>query len=335
MNKIIQYLLGGAAIVIIIAGLKLGADIINQILLSTLIAICIVPFPEWLTRKGLSKGLAITISLLVVLAGGFLTAVLLTNSITGLVESFPVYEQKLTVLYNEFLIYADRNNLKISEIMETVNISPDKILNIAGGVAQSMTNMISSLFVIAMLLVFIVIEMVDFNVDNSTKKSNKALFHNWIGVISLDLRKYISITALKGIITAILNLIFLLIMGVDFAFLWALFSFFMNFIPNLGIIFSFIPPALIALIMLGPWQALTVLIAFWLINFIVENVIGPIFMKESLNISLLNSFLSLLIWGWILGMNGAILGVPLTMVVMKIFKDARNNDNDSLQENTG
>jgi predicted PurR-regulated permease PerM len=136
------------------------------------------------------------------------------------------------------------------------------------------------------------------------------------------LRKYVTITALKGVITGGMNYIFLLILGVDFAFLWAFFSFFMNFIPNLGFIFSFVPPALIALITLGPWQAVVVLLGFWLINFIVENVIGPIFLKESLNISLLNTFLSLIIWGWILGMPGAVLGVPLTMVVMKIYNDS-------------
>jgi predicted PurR-regulated permease PerM len=147
--------------------------------------------------------------------------------------------------------------------------------------------------------------------------------------MSGDLRKYITITALKGVITAALNFVFLLIFGIDFAFLWAFFSFLMNFVPNLGFLFSLIPPALIALITLGPWQALVVIIAFWLINFVVENVIGPIFMKKSLNVSLLSSFLSLLVWGWILGMPGAILGIPLTMVAMKIYTDSKKWENKS------
>lgn len=153
--------------------------------------------------------------------------------------------------------------------------------------------------------------------------------HDWFVSLGADLRKYITITAFQGVITAAMNFIFLLILGVDFAFLWAVLSFFANFIPNLGFILSCIPPALIALITLGPLQALLVIVIFTLINFIVENVIGPIFMKESLNISLLNSFLSLLIWGWVLGLSGAILGIPLTMVVMKIYKDVKSK-NDKL-----
>jgi predicted PurR-regulated permease PerM len=128
---------------------------------------------------------------------------------------------------------------------------------------------------------------------------------------------------LTGAITAAGNFVFLLILGVDFAFLWAFLSFLLSFIPNIGFILSFLPPALIALLMLGPWKALIVFIGFWFINAVVENVVRPLFMKESLDISLLTTFLSLLIWGWILGMPGAVLGVPLTMVVMKIYKDMK------------
>ena len=57
MGKSIQYMLGGAAAVIIIAGLKLGADLVNPILFALLLAICFAPLPEWLGRKGLSQRL--------------------------------------------------------------------------------------------------------------------------------------------------------------------------------------------------------------------------------------------------------------------------------------
>jgi predicted PurR-regulated permease PerM len=151
--------------------------------------------------------------------------------------------------------------------------------------------------------------------------------HDWLVSLLGDVRKYITICALEGVILGGLNYILLLILGVDFAFLWAFFSFLMNFVPNIGFVLSFIPPALIALITLGPMQALIVIVGFWLINFIVENILGPIFMKKSINVSLLNSFLSLLIWGWILGLPGAILGIPLTLVLMKIHNDAKGKLN--------
>lgn len=324
MKSLTQYLVAAAAIVIIIAGMKLGAGLINQVLLAFLLSICITPLPIWLTEKGVPKGLSITISLIVILVGGFIITMLLANSIASLVESFPAYQERFSNIYKEFMDYAASNNIDLAQLVDKANISPEKMVNLATKVLSGLTSFISSSFIIAMLIAFMVIELINYSVDSRKGKRSQVLHLEWLAGIGGDLRKYVTITALKGVITGVLNYILLVILGVDFAFLWAFFSFLMNFIPNLGFIFSFIPPALIALITLGPWPAVIVFIGFWLINAIVENVIGPIFLKESLNISLLTTFLSLLVWGWILGMTGAVLGVPLTMVVMKIYKDFKD-----------
>jgi predicted PurR-regulated permease PerM len=321
MKPIVQYLVGASALVIIIAGLRQGAGLINQILLAFLLTMCITPLPDWLNRKGVPKGLSIAISLVVVVVGSFMITMLLANSIASILESLPVYQERLTSIYKDMEEFAAANNLNISEIIQKANISPDKLLGFTGKLLGGVTNIISSSFVIAMLIAFMLIEIINYSVDTRKGKREEAFITNWITGMGGSLRKYVTITSLTGVITAVLNFIFLLIMGVDFAFLWAFLSFLMNFIPNIGFIISFIPPALIALLMLGGWQALVVIIGFWLINAIVENVIRPIFMKEALNISLLTTFLSIIVWGWILGMPGTVLGVPLTIVLMKLIKD--------------
>jgi AI-2 transport protein TqsA len=324
MKPIVQYLVGAAALVIIIAGLKLGAGLINQILLAFLLSMCITPLPEWLLKKGVSKSLSIVISLVVILVGGFLVSAMLASSIASLAESFPEYQERLTALYNDLQEFAASQGYNISDLIHKINIGPDKIIGFTSKIVGGLTNVISSSFIIAMLIAFMIIELIGYSADLKKGKREEAFHLQWLTGMGGSLRKYVVITALTGVITAVLNYFFLLILGVDFPFLWAFLSFLMNFIPNIGFIISFIPPALIALIMLGGWQALAVFIGFWIINAVVENVIRPIFMKESLNISLLTTFLSLLIWGWILGMPGAVLGVPLTMVVMKVYKDTKD-----------
>lgn len=319
----IQYLVGAAAVVIIIAGLKLGAGIINQILIAFLLTICITPLPEWLVKKGIPKSFSIVIALAVILVGGFLLSAMLAGSISNLVSKLPEYEKLLSEQYQVLLENAASNNINITELIHKINISPEKIVAFSGKVVSGLTQFISSSFIIAMLIAFMVIELIGYYQATVKGQREKAFHLDWLTGIGSDLRKYMVITAFKGVLTAIINYIFLLILGVDFAFLWAFLSFLLNFIPNLGFIISFLPPALIALITLGGWQALLVFIVFWIINIIVENVIGPIFIKETLNISLLTTFLSLLVWGWILGMPGAVLGVPLTMVVIKMFKDLK------------
>ncbi|HOX78237.1 MAG TPA: AI-2E family transporter [Bacteroidales bacterium] len=320
MKPFIQHLVGAAAVVIIIAGLKFGAGPINQILIAFLLAMVITPLPEWLIKKGVRKSLAILISLLVILGGGFLVSAMLASSVSNLVEAIPEYQEKLSVLYENLQEFAAMQNIDFSDLVKKININPDKIIGFTGKVITGLTNFFSSSFIIAMLVAFMIIELINYSTDLKKGKREESVFIKWLTGLGGDLRKYVNITTLTGVITGVLNFFFLLILGVDFAFLWAFLSFLMNFIPNIGFIISFIPPALIALIMMGWWQALVVFIGFWLINGIVENVIRPIFMKESLNISLLTTFLSLLVWGWILGMPGAVLGVPLTMVVMKIYE---------------
>ena len=326
MKPIIQYLLGAAAVVIIIAGMKLGAGLINQILLAFLLTMCITPLPEWLIKKGVPKGISILISLLVIIIGGFLITAMLANSVANMVQSIPVYEERLTGIYQDLQDFAESQNLNISDLIHKASISPEKIIAFTGKLLSGLTGVLSSSFIIAMLIAFLIIELIGYSVDLRKGKRNEAFHLQWLTGIGGDLRKYVNITALTGVITAVLNFILLLILGVDFPFLWAFLSFLMNFIPNIGFIISVIPPALIALLMLGGWPAFGVLIGFWLINAMVENVIRPIFMKESLNISLVTTFLSLLVWGWILGMTGAVLGVPLTMVVMKLYKDMKGTE---------
>lgn len=316
-------MIGGASAVIILAGLKLGADLINPILMALLLAICIAPLPEWLNRKGLNQNVSFAISFILILAGGTLTVFLVTNSLNGLSESLPSYQQKLTDVYNNLVAFARSRNVDISKLISSVNISPEKLIGFGGSLLGSVSGILSSSIIIIMLIVFFVLEMVGYTEDTRKGLKEKIAMHDWMISLGGDLRKYISINALDGVILAGLNFILLLIMGVDFAFLWAFFSFFMNFIPNIGFVFSVIPPAIIALITLGPLQALMVLVGFFVINFIVENVIGPMFMKQGLNISLLNSFLSLLVWSWVLGAPGAILGIPLTIVIMKIQSELK------------
>ena len=330
MKPIIQYLVGAASLVVLIAGLKLGAGPINQILLAFLLTMCIMPLPEWLIKKGVPKSLSIVISLFVILVGGFAITTMLASSIANIMDKIPEYQERLSVIYNDLQEFAASNNLDISALIQKANISPDKIIGITGKFLSGLTGVISSSFIIAMLIAFMIIELISYQVDLKKGKRNEALHLKWLTGMGGDLRKYVNITALTGVITAVMNFVFLLIMGVDFAFLWAFLSFLMNFIPNIGFIISVIPPALIALLMLGGWQAVIVFLGFWLINAIVENVIRPIFMKESLNISLVTTFLSLLIWGWILGMTGAVIGVPLTMVVMKLYKDLTMGRADDL-----
>ena len=133
-----------------------------------------------------------------------------------------------------------------------------------------------------------------------------------------------AVTAKTAGINALLNLVFLLVMGVDTPVAWSFVYFFLDFIPTLGFVIALIPPTFVTLLMYGWKRALLVAGGLILTNLIVDNVITPIFMKHAVDVSFLDITLSLVSWAFLLGLTGAILAIPLTLAWRKFV--AKNAD---------
>ena len=134
------------------------------------------------------------------------------------------------------------------------------------------------------------------------------------------MRQYVNIMAVINFLVAIGNTLILAILGIPFAVLWGILSFFMGFIPSIGWWISLIPPFLIAWAQYGIGTALIVLVSYILINGGVQNIVQPRMMGKSLRISPLVVFVSVIVWATVLGGMGALIAVPLTMIVMKILE---------------
>jgi AI-2 transport protein TqsA len=134
-----------------------------------------------------------------------------------------------------------------------------------------------------------------------------------------DVRKYISVLTLINLLVGLGDTVFLLIMGVDYALLWGLLAWFMGYIPSVGFLIALIPPVLMAYAQYGLQTALIVLVGYILINGSVENFVKPKRMGDRLKISPLIIFVGLFVWGFMLGGFGAILAVPLTMLLLIVL----------------
>jgi predicted PurR-regulated permease PerM len=125
---------------------------------------------------------------------------------------------------------------------------------------------------------------------------------------------YLVIKTSISIATGFLVSIWLWILGVDFAPLWGLIAALMNFIPNVGSILAAIPAVLLAVVQLGIPDAALVAAGYIVVNVLMGNFLEPRFMGSGLGLSPLVVFLSLLIWGWMFGLAGMFLSIPLTMI---------------------
>ena len=100
--------------------------------------------------------------------------------------------------------------------------------------------------------------------------------------------------------------ILMLAVGTDLALVWAVLAFIMNYVPNVGIILSVVPPVILTLLELGWQRALVVLVGFLVLNFVVDNVIKPRFMRSGLDVPPIVGLLSLVVWAYLLGPTGAL-----------------------------
>ena len=193
------------------------------------------------------------------------------------------------------------------------------LLGASGAVAGALGNLVLTLFIFAFMLGGMW--------EMERRASKRARDHSPLAArflaFSEVIRGYMGVRAVLGIVAALLDYLLLVVLGVDYALLWGVISFILSFVPNIGFTLSLAPPMLLALIDGGWQEALIVFVGYQLINNVIDNVIGPRYIGQQMQISALLSFLSVIFWAWVLGPTGAILAVPLTVLVRDLLTDQR------------
>lgn len=311
----LRLLEGSACIVIILCGVRLSSSVLGPLILGLLLAYAVIPFPIWfMDRFKLSKRLATAVTAIALAALGMLALFTLEAGIARLTERVPLYERHLASLYDQIAVLMSR-----FRFIDPANLSYEKLLTPErlGGIAISIVPQASAIaseaLLICLLASLFLMEMLP---DAGVKPS-------WIASALLSrgayARNYIVVTAKSAAINALLNLGFLLALGVDTPFLWCFIYFFLAFIPFLGPPIAMVPPIFLTLLMLGWKRALIVACVLILTQLIVGNVVMPILAKKVMSISFLEITLSLLGWAFLLGLPGAVAAIPLTLVLKELI----------------
>ena len=135
-------------------------------------------------------------------------------------------------------------------------------------------------------------------------------------------QRYLVMTALFGAIVGVLDAGALWLIGVPLPLAWGFFSFITNFIPNVGFVIGIIPPALIALLDSG-WETMVlVLVVYSVLNVTIQTFIQPRYVGNTVGLSAEITFMSLVVWAFLLGPLGALLAVPMTLLLRAVFLDS-------------
>lgn len=328
VNKPLKVLVAIGAFVIVVAGLQAAQSIIVPVLLSVFIAIISSPALFWLESKKVPRVLAFIIVVAFVLLILTLVGMVISSSVSNFNQSLPKYKEKLSGITNEAVSLGERHNIPLfhGDIKENIikHMEPTVILGYSGTIVAGIGGLLSSAFLIFLTVAFILFESSSFPRKLKALSKDTENPHEPIGQFTKNINNYLKIKTVTSLSTGILVTLMLLIFRVDYAPLWGLIAFFLNFIPSIGSIIAAVPAVLLALIQWDWKVALWVSLGYLLINGMIGNYIEPKYMGKGLGLSPLVVFLSLLFWGWVLGPVGMFLSVPLTMTA-KIACDSNES----------
>lgn len=302
-----------AALIIIAAGLKSAQAIVVPMLLAAFIATIAASPMFWFKSKGLSNGLAIGSVVLGIFLAIGLIAALVTQSTSAFSAKLPFYQERLAVLQSEVIVMLQSWDIPLDPTILNDAFPLGSLLTLAGSALRSLGAVLSNGFLITLTVIFMLAEAASFYPKLRAVLKNPDRDLAYFGRITGTMNRYIAIKTSVSVLTGALVSAFLWLLDVDFPILWGLVALLLNFIPTIGSIIAGIPPVLLALVQLGPTEALLVVAGFFAVNTIVGNVLEPRYMGQGLGLSALVVFLSLIFWGWLLGPVGMLLSVPLTM----------------------
>lgn len=318
-SSIIRVLVAGAAFVVIVAGMKAASSIVNPMLLALIIAITCVPLLYWLERKGLAGWLALLITIVILVVGGLLLLALVGVSVAQLARTLPTYTENLQQEVAAKEAQLAGLGLDVSQITSLDLFQPEKLIKLLGGFLAGIAEAVVGAGFMLAILLFMLLETNVFPAKLHRGLAAQQPLLTRMSEFTADIRQYVLITTWINLAVAVVDTVFLVALGIPFPLLWGLLAFLLGYIPSIGFWLALIPPFLLALMAFGVETALIVLVGYVLINGSVQNFLQPKLMGKGLNMSPLVIFLSLFFWAWVLGAMGALLAVPLTMMIKEIL----------------
>ena len=310
-----KLLVGIAASIVIIAGLKAAAGLVVPFLLAIFIAILCAPPLAWMQKYRVPSLVSILLIMSAVIVVLLIMASMLNTSVSGFSEQLPEYQEKLQQRLAGVEQLLSGYGIALPGNFLTEAFDPNVVMRVAKNTLAGFGGILSNTFLIVFTLLFILLEASSFPLKIQQIAKSPEERAGQARKIIESINRYMAIKVITSFITGLLVWFWLWVLGVDFPVLWGLSAFLLNFVPTIGSIIAAIPAVLLALIQAGFGDAVLVAGGYLAINVMIGSILEPSLMGRRLGLSTLVVFLSLVFWGWVLGPVGMILSVPLTMTL--------------------
>ncbi len=311
----------GAAVVVVLAGVKAAQSLMIPFLLALFLAIICFPVVAWLTSRKVPIGVAVLAVVVVLLAAfsGFGAIV------GGSVDEFTAFatqnQARFDGLIQSASTWFEAHDIDPASLDLLNMLQPGKLINLLGGVLKNLAGVLSNFFLILLTMIFMLLEAASLPVKIRAAVGKGRFDIDNVRHAIVQVQRYLGLKTITSLTTGLLVGFWTAILGLDFAVVWGLLAFLLNYIPSIGSIVAAIPAVLLGLVQGGLGYAILIAVGYVVTNIGIGNFVEPWLMGRTLGLSTLVVFLSLVFWGWMWGSIGMLLSVPLTMISKILFEN--------------
>jgi len=240
-------LINMAAFVVIVAGMKAAAPLVVPFLLAVFLAIICAPPLFWMQKRGIPEliGMVLLVVLILGVWGSLVT--LIGGSLTDFSKNVPGYQERLLVETAGWWRWLDTHGITLDHSILTDTFNPGKILRMAANTLNGLGGMLTNTFVIFLTFFFILSEAAGFPAKMRAIQGEQSSALRKYGEIAVGVNRYLGIKTLTSLVTGTIIGVGLSLLGLDYAIMWGVVAFLLNFIPNIGSIIAAIPAVILLL----------------------------------------------------------------------------------------
>jgi predicted PurR-regulated permease PerM len=312
--------LGLAGATLAVWGMHALSGLLGPILLAFVLTIVAQPLVPLLVRHGWPRWLAVAV-LVVAVDGGLIAFTLaIVVSLGQLATVLPQYSDQWQHVLDGLRSTLANLGIGKAQVQSIVSsIGPGPAVTALRGLLSGVVDAMAALVLLLATALFMAIDAAALPERLAAVPRVSSHLTEALGEFATNTRRYMVVTSVFGFAVAVVDTIGLFLLGIPLALLWGLLSFLTNYVPNIGFFLGLLPPTLLALLVGGPRSALFVIILYSAANFVLQSIVQPLFVGDAVGLAVTVTFVGVIFWTVILGALGAILAIPLTLLLYAVL----------------
>jgi AI-2 transport protein TqsA len=319
-NKTLLVMVGIVAAAVVGLVFKAAQSVLFPLFLALFIYFILAPVQDALMKIKISRNVSLVLIILFTFVALYLMALLFYTSGKSFAGDLPDYGNKMKDMIDNLKNSIEFPGGKIDPLAWADNLDVAKVGTFLLNSLGTFVSFLSTIFLVLIFLIFMLAGRGKLNekIHRFCDPRRSVQMIEVVENIDRQVQKYLALKTVISLGSGLLAMVIIMAFGVRYAVLWGFITFILNYIPNIGSFIAKILPFAFALLQLGRfWPAAWMMIILLVTDAITGMIIEPRLMGKGLGLSPLAILISLFFWGWLWGIPGMILAVPI-MVVMKI-----------------